>query len=91
MPIRCLIVEDEPMARKLLEQYVAKTPSLELMASLSNPLHALEFLKENQPDVLFLDVQMPEITGIGLLKIMQRNAATGEKGAGKEWSEGLAG
>lgn len=72
MPIRCLIVEDEPMARKLLEQYVVKTPDLELMAALSNPLAALEFLKDNQPDLLFLDVQMPELTGIGLLKVMQR-------------------
>ena len=65
MPIRCLIVEDEPMARKLLEQYVTKAPGLELMAALSNPLAALEFLKDNQPDLLFLDVQMPELTGIG--------------------------
>lgn len=72
MPIRCLIVEDEPMARKLLEQYVTKAPDLELMAALSNPLAALEFLKDNQPDLLFLDVQMPELTGIGLLKVMQR-------------------
>jgi DNA-binding LytR/AlgR family response regulator len=72
MIIRCLIVEDEPMARKLLEQYVAKTPTLELMAALSNPLDALAFLKDNEPDLLFLDVQMPEITGIGLLKIMKR-------------------
>ncbi|MFK8165459.1 MAG: LytR/AlgR family response regulator transcription factor [Lewinella sp.] len=72
MTIRCLIVEDEPMARKLLEQYVAKTSSLELMAALSNPLDALAFLQENEPDLLFLDVQMPEITGIGLLKIMKR-------------------
>ena len=72
MTIRCLIVEDEPMARKLLEQYVAKTPSLELMAAIPNPLDALAFLQDHQPDLLFLDVQMPEITGIGLLKIMKR-------------------
>lgn len=71
MKISCVIVEDEPMARKLLEQYVAKTPSLELMAALSSSLEALAFLQENKPDLLFLDVQMPELTGIGLLKIMQ--------------------
>lgn len=72
MKLSCIIVEDEPMARDLLSQYIAKVPSLELLAAFPNPLEALEFLKENEPDVLFLDVQMPEITGISLLKILKR-------------------
>lgn len=72
MSLTCVIVEDEPLARKLLVQYVEKTPGLELLRALSSPLAALEFLKDNAPDVLFLDVQMPEITGIGLLKILPR-------------------
>ncbi|MTB50433.1 LytTR family DNA-binding domain-containing protein [Lewinella sp. W8] len=72
MTIRCVIVEDEPLARKLLTHYVETTPGLELMATISHPLEALTYLKENQPDLLFLDIQMPEITGIGLLKIMPR-------------------
>ena len=72
MKLSCIIVEDEPMARDLLSQYIAKVPSLELLATFQNPLEALEFLKEHEPDVLFLDVQMPEITGISLLKILKR-------------------
>lgn len=72
MTLTCLIVEDEPMARKLLTQYVEKIAGLELLAALSSPLAALDFLKDNDPDVLFLDVQMPEITGIGLLKILKK-------------------
>lgn len=72
MTLSCLIVEDEPMARKLLTQYVEKAPGIELLAALSSPLAALDFLKEHSPDVLFLDVQMPEITGIGLLKILKK-------------------
>lgn len=72
MNLNCLIVEDEPMARKLLTQYVEKVPGFELMAALASPLAALDFLKENTVDVLFLDVQMPEITGIGLLKILTK-------------------
>ncbi len=72
MNIRCVIVEDEPMARKLLTQYVEKTPGLELTAAIASPLEALSYLKDNQPDLLFLDIQMPEITGIGLLKIMPK-------------------
>lgn len=72
MKLSCIIVEDEPMARDLLSQYIAKVPSLALDAAFSNPIEALEYLKENEPDVLFLDVQMPEITGISLLKILKR-------------------
>lgn len=72
MSLKCLIVEDEPMARKLLAQYVEKVPGLELAAALASPLAALDFLQQTTPDVLFLDVQMPEITGIGLLKILTR-------------------
>lgn len=71
MSIRCVIIEDEPLARKLITQYVEKTPGLELLAAFPQPLEALTFLTENQPDLLFLDIQMPEITGIGLLKIMK--------------------
>jgi DNA-binding LytR/AlgR family response regulator len=72
MNLSCLIVEDEPLARKLLIQYVEKVAGLELLAALASPLAALDFLKDHSPDVLFLDVQMPEITGIGLLKILKK-------------------
>lgn len=68
----CIIVEDEPLARKLLEGYVNNTPSLTLLKSFGNPLLALEFLRENDVDVLFSDIQMKEITGISLLKLMQK-------------------
>lgn len=72
MNLSCIIVEDEPMARNLLEQYIAKISSLTLLATFSNPLKALDFLRETTPDILFLDVQMPEITGISLLKILKK-------------------
>ena len=72
MNLSCIIVEDEPMARNLLEQYIAKVSSLTLLATFSNPLKALDFLRETTPDILFLDVQMPEITGISLLKILKK-------------------
>ena len=72
MNLTCLIVEDEPMARKLLTQYVEKVSGLTLLDALSSPLAALDFLEHNEPDILFLDVQMPEITGIDLLKILKK-------------------
>jgi two-component system, LytTR family, response regulator len=68
----CLIVEDEPLARNLLTEYVKKVPFLNLVKSCSNPMEALEVLRNNPVDILFLDIQMPEITGITLLKILQK-------------------
>lgn len=68
----CIIVEDEPLARKLLEGYVNNTPNLELLKSFGNPLLALEFLRENETDILFSDIQMKEITGITLLKLLPK-------------------
>ena len=68
----CIIVEDEPLARSLLENYIQKVPYLNLIQSFSDPLKALEFLRDNSVDILFSDIQMPEITGITLLKILQK-------------------
>lgn len=70
MIIRCIIVEDEPLARNLLAEYVKKIPSLQLVAVCTNPLEAMEILKKEKVDLMFLDIQMPEITGITLLKIL---------------------
>lgn len=70
MKLTCLIVEDEPLARNLLTDYVNKISSLELVAACASPLEALEILKSNEIDLLFLDIQMPELTGIGLLKAL---------------------
>lgn len=72
MNLSCLIVDDEPLARQLLEQYVKKIPQLELVQSCGNPVDAIEILRNNNVDILFLDIQMPEITGISLLKILQK-------------------
>ncbi len=72
MNLTCIIVEDEPLARQLLEQYVLKVPHLKLIRAFSNPIEALDFLRNNEVDILFSDIQMPEITGITLLKILQK-------------------
>ena len=72
MKLNCVIVEDEPLARNLLIDYVKKVPSLNLIEAFSNPLPVMETLRNNQIDLLFLDVQMPELTGISLLKILQK-------------------
>jgi two-component system, LytTR family, response regulator len=70
MSVTCLIVEDEPLARNLLTDYVKKIPSLNLVAACSGPMEAMEILKSHSIDLMFLDIQMPELTGIGLLKAL---------------------
>lgn len=70
--IDCLIVEDEPLARRLMTDYVSKVPYLNLVAASPNPLEGMEVLRRQPIDLLFLDVQMPEITGISMLKALQK-------------------
>ncbi|MBU1823178.1 MAG: LytTR family DNA-binding domain-containing protein [Bacteroidetes bacterium] len=72
MSYTCLIVDDEPFARKLMEEYVSKVPDLRLVQSCASPLVAIEVLRQNPVDILFLDINMPEITGLTLLKVLQK-------------------
>ncbi|NJB71433.1 DNA-binding LytR/AlgR family response regulator [Saonia flava] len=72
MKLKCVIIEDEPLARNLLQEYINKVPTLQLYQSFSNPLKAMEVLHSGEIDILFLDVQMPEITGVSLLKILKK-------------------
>lgn len=72
MTLNCVIVEDEPLARNLMVEYVHKVPSLNLVEACSSPIAAIEVLRNNSIDLLFLDVQMPELTGISLLKVLQK-------------------
>lgn len=71
MTLTCIILEDEPLARSLMETYVGKVPHLQLINSFSDPLLALNYLREHSVDILFSDIQMPEITGITLLKLLK--------------------
>ena len=61
-----MIVDDEPLAVRLLESYVEKTPDLELMASFTDSITAINAVKAQKPDLLFLDIQMPNIDGMEL-------------------------
>ena len=71
--IRCLIVDDEPLAIKLIETHVAKIPQLEIVATCQNALDAFEILKKETIDLLFLDIQMPVLTGMELAKSLQNS------------------
>lgn len=68
--IKCVIIDDEPLAIKLLETYVAKLDNLALIGSYSNPLEGLADIKNNPVDLVFLDIQMPELSGMQLARIL---------------------
>ncbi len=72
MTINCLIVDDEPLARNLLSDYVKKIPYLNLVGTAGNAVNAMEILRRNTIDLIFLDIQMPELTGISMLKVLQK-------------------
>jgi DNA-binding LytR/AlgR family response regulator len=68
--MKCLIVDDNPMARLALKQLVSQVPSLELVAECSNALEAENYLNTTSIDLLLLDIEMPEMTGLELTKKM---------------------
>ncbi|RIV73121.1 LytR/AlgR family response regulator transcription factor [Flagellimonas aequoris] len=72
--LTCIAVDDEPMALKLIEGYIAKTPFLELKSSFSNAIAALEYFNQNPVDLMFLDIQMPDLSGMELSKIIKEKA-----------------
>lgn len=70
MTINCLIVDDEPLALDLLESYVQKTPFLNLTGRCNNAVAAMEAIHKGDIDLLFLDIQMPELNGLELSKMI---------------------
>ncbi len=70
MKLNCLIVDDEPLALDLLENYVNKTPFLNLAGRCENAFQAMERIRQNDIDLLFLDIQMPDLNGIEFSKTL---------------------
>ncbi len=69
--IRCVVVDDEPLAVALLSRYIRSTEGLSLMDGFSDGLESIEYLNRNKADLLFLDILMPDITGIALLQKLE--------------------
>lgn len=69
--LKCLIADDEPIARQILEKYVQDLPNLQLVASCKGAFEVLEVLEKETVDVLFLDINMPKFSGISLLKTLK--------------------
>jgi DNA-binding LytR/AlgR family response regulator len=70
MNLKCLIVDDEPIARKIIQGYVEKIPSLSVVGVCQNGIEALSFLAESKVDLLFLDINMPELSGMEVAKTL---------------------
>lgn len=70
MPLTCIIVDDEPLAVRLLESFVNKTPDLQLAGSFTDSVEAINVIKELKPDLLFLDIQMPDMSGMELAHVV---------------------
>jgi DNA-binding LytR/AlgR family response regulator len=76
MAIRCLLVDDEPLAVQLLRQHIGQLPFFEVAGSCANAVEALEVLNHQAIDLLFLDIRMPQLSGLELLKSLRRAPPT---------------
>src|SRR5215831_9471125 len=70
--LTCVAIDDEPLALELLEDNISKVPYLQLAASHNNPLEAFKFLQEHPVDLVFLDIQMPGLTGLQFIQSLPR-------------------
>ena len=68
--LRCIVVDDEPLAVKMLEGYIARTPFLELAVSFNDPVLALAEIRDREPELVFLDIQMPDLDGLELSRML---------------------
>ena len=73
MALKCIIVDDEPPATRILENYIGKVNFLEKTAVFNDSIKALEFLNKEDVDVIFLDIQMPQLTGLQISRIISKD------------------
>src|SRR6185437_6199809 len=75
MKLKCIIIDDEPIARKVLQEFIEEIDYLELAGQAENSLKAMSLLNNNDIDIIFLDINMPKINGIEFLKTTKLNAS----------------
>ena len=66
--ISCVAIDDEPVALGVIEDFISRTPSLDMKGAFNDPFAAIEYIRENKVNLIFVDIQMPQITGIQLVK-----------------------
>ena len=75
MKVNCLLIDDEPLALRVLENHIEKIPWLNVVKTCISPLEGLEELKKNKIDLLFLDIQMPELSGLDFMEALSSKPA----------------
>jgi len=70
--MKCLIIEDQPPAQRILKKYIEDLGSIELAGTFGDPLKAMAYLQENPIDLIFLDINLPKLSGIAFLKTLQK-------------------
>ncbi|MBK7712626.1 MAG: response regulator transcription factor [Bacteroidales bacterium] len=70
--LNAIAIDDEPLALQLVSGYIGKTPELKLIGRFDNPLDAADFLNENRADIIFVDIQMPELTGVEFTRLLEK-------------------
>ncbi len=75
MKLKCVIIDDEPIARKILQEFVEEIGFLELLGEAENPLKAMPLLNGNDVDIVFLDINMPKLNGMDFLKSLKHKAS----------------
>jgi DNA-binding LytR/AlgR family response regulator len=71
IPIKCIVVDDEPMARDVIRRYIQKIPTLKLVGEFGNAIEATIFLQEQQVEIIFLDIRMPQLTGTEFVRSLR--------------------
>jgi DNA-binding LytR/AlgR family response regulator len=76
IPVTCIAIDDEPLALTLISEYAARIPELRLLQTFEDAISGAQFLKENKVDVLFIDINMPDITGTELVRSLEKKPLT---------------
>ena len=74
--IKCIIIEDEPLAVKVLSDYISQVPFLELQATFKDAILATDWLRHNNTDLIFLDIHLPKLKGMAFLKTLTTSACS---------------